>query len=340
MLNTITIIGGGVAGLSLGISLRRQGVPVTVHEAGCYPRHRVCGEFLNGLSDTTINELGIESILQDASQNRSTAWFIGDDLSYQADLPEPARGLSRYVMDHALAQRFQELDGTLLTQSQVSLDGEEAIWCTGRLPDKTSPWLGMKCHLSGFSLTADLEMHLGAHAYVGLSRIEEGKVNLCGLFHRQRNSSSASSKINRLLGQLRLHGLHELAERTQKANHDEASFKSVAGFRMGAQSLPPQKVALGDHQHMICPFTGNGMTMALQSAAIASPLLVQVAHSDLSWSAMRRTLKRDLVAAHRGRVHRALLVQPFLFHGRRRRALEFVLRYRLLPLRALWHALC
>ena len=85
MLNTITIIGGGVAGLSLGISLRRQGVPVTVHEAGCYPRHRVCGEFLNGLSDTTINELGIESILQDASQNRSTAWFIGDDLSYQAD---------------------------------------------------------------------------------------------------------------------------------------------------------------------------------------------------------------------------------------------------------------
>jgi flavin-dependent dehydrogenase len=40
----ITIIGGGLAGLTLGIVLRRREVPVTMIEAGHYPRHRVCGE--------------------------------------------------------------------------------------------------------------------------------------------------------------------------------------------------------------------------------------------------------------------------------------------------------
>jgi 2-polyprenyl-6-methoxyphenol hydroxylase-like FAD-dependent oxidoreductase len=44
----ITIVGGGLAGLTLGIGLRRRGVPAALWEAGHYPRHRVCGEFICG----------------------------------------------------------------------------------------------------------------------------------------------------------------------------------------------------------------------------------------------------------------------------------------------------
>jgi len=44
-LRPITIVGGGLAGLMLGNGLRQQGIPVTVWEAGHYPRHRVCGLF-------------------------------------------------------------------------------------------------------------------------------------------------------------------------------------------------------------------------------------------------------------------------------------------------------
>jgi len=39
----VTIVGGGLAGLTLGVGLRRRQVPVTIIEAGHYPRHRVCG---------------------------------------------------------------------------------------------------------------------------------------------------------------------------------------------------------------------------------------------------------------------------------------------------------
>ena len=49
----ITIVGGGLAGLTLGIALRQQQVPVTVWEAGRYPRHRVCGEFISGSGQAT-----------------------------------------------------------------------------------------------------------------------------------------------------------------------------------------------------------------------------------------------------------------------------------------------
>jgi 2-polyprenyl-6-methoxyphenol hydroxylase-like FAD-dependent oxidoreductase len=50
MANTIpvTIVGGGLAGLTLGIALRQHNVPVQLHEAGHDPRHRVCGEFTSG----------------------------------------------------------------------------------------------------------------------------------------------------------------------------------------------------------------------------------------------------------------------------------------------------
>ena len=58
-LKPITIVGGGLAGLTLGIGLRQQGVPVTVWEAGQYPRHRVCGEFISGCGQNVLARLGL-----------------------------------------------------------------------------------------------------------------------------------------------------------------------------------------------------------------------------------------------------------------------------------------
>ena len=57
----ITIIGGGLAGLTLGIALRQRDVPVTLFEAGGYPRHRVCGEFICGNGIEVLRELGLHS---------------------------------------------------------------------------------------------------------------------------------------------------------------------------------------------------------------------------------------------------------------------------------------
>ena len=68
----ISIVGGGLAGLSLGVALRRHGIPVILFEAGSYPRHRVCGEFISGLSKATLNTLGLQDLLHGAMSHRST----------------------------------------------------------------------------------------------------------------------------------------------------------------------------------------------------------------------------------------------------------------------------
>jgi 2-polyprenyl-6-methoxyphenol hydroxylase-like FAD-dependent oxidoreductase len=59
----IIIIGGGLAGLTLGIGLRQHGVPAALWEAGHYPRHRVCGEFICGRGQETLARLGLRELL-------------------------------------------------------------------------------------------------------------------------------------------------------------------------------------------------------------------------------------------------------------------------------------
>ena len=100
----IEITGGGLAGLSLGLALRRKQVPVTLFEAGSYPRHRVCGEFIAGLSKNTIERLGLAPFLSEALSHREVAWFIHEQVARRQTLPEPAYGLSRYRLDAALAE--------------------------------------------------------------------------------------------------------------------------------------------------------------------------------------------------------------------------------------------
>src|SRR5215475_7875177 len=114
-LRTITIVGGGLAGLTLGIGLRRQDIPVTIWEAGHYPRHRVCGEFISGRGQETLARLGLrDQLIQAGAISAHTAMFLsGTAKSAARPLPRPALCLARFVLDTILADIFRELGGEL-----------------------------------------------------------------------------------------------------------------------------------------------------------------------------------------------------------------------------------
>ena len=61
----VTIIGAGLAGLDLVNALQREGVAITLHEAGTFPRHRVCGEFICGRGANALTQLGLSSSLEE-----------------------------------------------------------------------------------------------------------------------------------------------------------------------------------------------------------------------------------------------------------------------------------
>lgn len=82
----ITIVGGGLAGLTLGVGLRQRGVPVAIHEAGHYPRHRVCGEFISGRGQATLARLGLRELFDQAGavSARTTAFFFDHPINRAA----------------------------------------------------------------------------------------------------------------------------------------------------------------------------------------------------------------------------------------------------------------
>ncbi len=336
----LTIIGGGIAGLSLGIGLRRAGVAVTLIEAATYPRHRVCGEFISGVSRETLESLGIADLLDDAEICRGTTWHDASGPVLQKSLPSPALGISRYRLDQRMVDRFLELGGELregerYRESDPPTEG--FIFATGRARDTASPWVGLKGHLLDYPLESDLEMHLGDGGYIGLSRIEDGRVNACGLFRRRGDLKVSGSEA--LLAYLEACGLGPLAHRMAEARIDPASLVGVSAFQFGQQEKKEgDGVRLGDRFSIIGPFTGHGMSMAFQSSALILPLLRDYAGGSLGWSRLSLLSERLLERSFRKRLRFSRLLHPFLTSDGGRRVMTSLARRDWLPFSLLYRA--
>jgi flavin-dependent dehydrogenase len=334
----IEIIGGGLAGLSLGIALRRADIPVTVHEAGVYPRHRVCGEFITGLASTTIDRLGLQRALVGALRHREVAWSVGGRPPQIQRLPSPALGLSRHRLDERLATMLAELGGELQTRSRIEDLANTAgrVFSTGRRRSKDFRWLGLKMHVRGLTLTRDLEMHLGDHCYVGLARVEENVVNVCGLFRRRPLRGQSVALLD---AYLRAGGLDLLADRLGGARPEVESFCAVAALGFDRRTSADGRVCLGDATAMIPPFTGNGMAMAFQSAELALEPLVRFARHGADWTGTCRVINTALRRRFRMRLASAEAFHPFLLRPSRQRWFAVLGRSNLLPFGPMYAAL-
>jgi len=287
MSERVTIVGGGLAGLTLGIGLRHQGVPVTVWEAGRYPRHRVCGEFISGRGQATLARLGLLDDLLKAGAGYATSvgFFAGNSVVATRPLPEAALCVSRFLLDEWLAQEFQRLGGEL--RLGIRWTGEFAagiVRATGRRAEPVADgWrlFGLKVHARGIALDADLEMHFLSAGYVGLCRLPGGEVNICGLF---RSAAPVRDLAQRWRDWLSGPANSVLHSRVVGACFDEDSFCSVAGLSLSPRRATQRdECCIGDALTMIPPVTGNGMSMAFESAELALSPLTKFASGELTW---------------------------------------------------------
>ncbi len=329
-MHTVEIIGGGLAGLSLGLGLRARGVPARLIEAGTYPRHRVCGEFITGLDDETRRELQLTDILAGARLARSVLWSEPGYPVLRHDLPEVAVCISRYRLDEAMASAFRAAGGELRTACRGSADARPGrIMASGRRPQPGSRWVGLKQHFHQLELQEDLELHLGRGAYVGLTRIEGSAVNVCGLFPRPGRGEACG-----LIDRVEAAGLTFLARRLQAARAVKATACAVAG--LDYRRPAPPSAALGDYHGLIPPFTGHGMTVALQSAALAARRLEVWARGRLTWEETISLLQRDLRRRFARKLAWGRILHPWLLAPQGRRAVHLLHRWRLLPLGPLY----
>lgn len=291
-MKALTIAGGGLAGLGLAHALRRHDVPVTLHEAGRYPRHRVCGEFISGITPETLAALDISDAFHDARRHLDGTWHAGGKKILTFTLPAPALALSRHLLDDRLSRSLATKGGTVIESSRLERQPREGlVWTAGRLP-KRGPWIGLKAHYHDLDLAGGLEMHLGENGYVGLTPVEEDRVNVCGLFRLDPRRSGKGPGL--LLDYLRAGGNAALAGRLAAATIDENSFLGVSAFELGWQDGDPSLCVLGDAAGMIPPFTGNGMTMALQSAELALGPLLRWCRDETGWDETVARIRADL----------------------------------------------
>ncbi len=329
-MHTVEIIGGGLAGLALGLGLRARGVPVRIIEAGEYPRHRVCGEFITGLDHDTRRELQLTDILAGARQARGVLWSEPGRPSVRHDLPEVALCLSRYHLDESMASAFAAAGGDLRTGCRGPSDAKPGrIMASGRRPQAGSRWVGLKQHFHQLDLREDLELNLGQGAYVGLTRIEGRAVNVCGLFPRPGRGEACG-----LIDRVRAAGLASLALRLESATPVEASACAVAGLDYGRPV--PQLAALGDYHGLIPPFTGHGMTVAMQSAALAARRLEPWARGRFAWDETLALLQQDLRRRFARKLAWGRVLHPWLLAPHGRRVVHLLHRWGALPLGPLY----
>jgi menaquinone-9 beta-reductase len=317
-LRPITIVGGGLAGLTLGIGLRQKGVPVSVHEAGHYPRHRVCGEFISGRGQEVLERLGLRECFIQAGTvfARTGAFFLGERGSRVRPLPAPALCLSRFTMDALLAAHFQRLGGELREGQRWRQEdfGDGVVRASGRrLQPRASGWrwFGLKVHARNVPLAADLEMHGAQRGYVGFCRLRDGEVNVCGLFRRPAAGNESALPWRELL---RGQAGSPLRQRMAEAELDEACYCAVAGLSLRHQRAAAlSECCIGDALTMIPPVTGNGMSMAFEAAELATAPVAAYSRGEISWAQARETIARACDAAFAQRLAWARWLQWMMF---------------------------
>ncbi len=313
----ITIVGGGLAGLTLGIALRREGVPVTLHEAGQYPRHRVCGEFLSGRGVEILRELGIyeAALAAGAREAKTLKFFSGDTGTPIVDMPEPALCISRYRLDALLVDAFLKHGGELHTGSRYKGGyGEGVIQATGRQVQTEVAgwrWIGIKAHALNVSLEADLEMHLQEDSYVGLCRVEGERVNVCGLFRSKEVIPDLKKVWEKwLTGACG----RALTEKCPNIIFDKDSLCVVAGLPVKSfQNSDTGVFSVGDAVTMIPPVTGNGMSLAIESAWKAEEIVREFAAGRISWETAQELARQGYTRSYDRRLRWAAWLQKGVF---------------------------
>jgi 2-polyprenyl-6-methoxyphenol hydroxylase-like FAD-dependent oxidoreductase len=169
----------------------------------------------------------------------------------------------------------------------------------------------LKVHARNVKLIADLEMHLVTNGYVGICRVEEDAVNVCGLFRRKGKDDRMPTNWRELLRSFPGASLHRTMA---SAEFNESSFCAVAGLAMHPRKASESDACcVGDAITMIPPVTGNGMSMAFESAHHALRPLTAYSQGKLNWGEAREMVADRCDLAFQQRLTWARWLQWMMF---------------------------
>jgi flavin-dependent dehydrogenase len=308
----VVIIGGGPAGAAAAITAARSGARVFLAEAGRYPRHKVCGEFISGEALATLEQLlgptAAADLLRSAPRIRQARIHVSG-ATLAGNIVPPAASISRYDLDDALWRaavaagvdcRDQARADVVAASGQqpqvgaplrVRLKGEHfeaaaVVNATGRwsnlsaaAPDRTAKaprWLGLKAHFTTPERVRDVtELYSFHGGYCGVQAVATGGqqlLNVCAMVR-----ADVATRLDHVLPR------HPALAQRSRRWHQEIETVTTAPlvFRPPC-TVRDQMLLAGDAAAFIDPFVGDGISIALRSGVLAGMTIARIAANELS----------------------------------------------------------
>ena len=281
----VAIVGAGPGGSTLAALLAMRGVSVALIDRDTFPRDKLCGEFLSYDALPIVESLGID--LGDAP-SIDRCRVVSRHRTYEFSFPHAARGISRMKLDELLFRKAVAAGAIPITQTVTSLADVNArviVGAWGRwgrfdqqldrafVHDRSHRNFGFKRHYRGKREVGVIELYSFGRGYLGVSDVEDGITNICGLVHADRlagHKGKWDSFIETIRAEEpRLEALYARFEPAQEnfLSSEPVIFRSRSAVEGGI-------FMIGDASGVIDPLTGNGMAMAIQSAVIAAPYIL------------------------------------------------------------------
>ena len=293
MVAPVAVLGGGLAGASAALRLAQAGIGVDLFERQAGPHHKVCGEFLSVEAQRDLHDLGFDPLRLGAVPIERIRVVRGTK-SVESRLPFTALGISREVLDQALLDaaaragahvhrgvKVVALDAGGIDTGAGRFCPETVFLATGKHdlrgakrpePGARGDEIGFKMH---WRITAEQDAELGSAielvlldgGYVGLQRVAARVMNVCALVRREGFGGSWNGLLTAIAREphvaRRLDGASEMLRRPT----------SIAALPYGYVHRPGDDreslYRLGDQAALTAPLTGDGMAIALRSAALA-----------------------------------------------------------------------
>jgi len=343
----LAIIGGGPAGTAAALEARRRGMKVAIWDRDRFPRDKVCGEFLSAESIPLLDH-AVPAAVAQASRIRRCEFISPTGRAHAFELPQPGRGLSRWVLDESMwkaaeaagastrvgegIRSLRRLDPALhrgatwelISDNGASNSAKSLLVACGRwwtidgLPSPArerkvgtaGPWMGAKAHFSGVAHREAVEMFYFPGGYCGLAPVEGGKYNACCLIHRRLvREGSVGSLDNFALWLINVAGHQALAARLHGAVQTSETISTAPLRPAKLRAEYDGTLLAGDAAGFLDPFTGDGISMAMHSGRLAAQELAG------AWSRLDSNMEHAAASYRRrldGAVRRSYVVAGLL----------------------------
>jgi len=296
----VLIIGGGLAGLCNAIHLSKFGTKVLLIEKNEYPKHKVCGEYISNEVLPYLQYLEIDPFRFGAVKIDTFQLSTTTNKLISAKLPLGGFGISRYQLDFILSEKAKKNNVLIIQDTVIDVDFKEDTFlvetknkqkftskiCIGSYGKrstldvklkrgfikKRSPYLGVKFHVKGSFSENLVALHNFKGGYCGVSKVENNTINVCYItnflsFQKYKNINDFEKNVV-----LKNQFLKEIFENSTSVFEQPLSISQIS-FET-KKPIENHMMMCGDAAGMIHPLCGNGMSMAIQSAQIASKLIL------------------------------------------------------------------